>query len=82
MQGNELNYDEVNQNLTKDQHEQIYGKPERIIEFMDYMDGGPPDNSCYIPNLVPSMLQPLEDISDGESDFLSTIDIEAIIKEV
>ena len=43
---------------------------------MDYTNGH------YIPNLVPGVLQPLEELSDQETDeFLSTIDIEALVKE-
>ncbi len=50
---------------------------------MDYTDGGPLDNSRYVPTLVPGMLQPLEELSDHDSDdFLLTVNIEALVKEV
>lgn len=59
----------------------IYGDPNQIVQFMDYTNGCP-DNSRYIPNLVPGMLQPLEDISDMDNDdFLSTINTEKLVKQ-
>ncbi len=62
--------------------ERFCGKDANIIQFMDYTNGQP-DNSRYIPNLVPGMLQPLEELSDNETDqFLSIIDIEVLVKQV
>lgn len=61
----------------------IYGDPEKVIHFMDYTDTLQVDNSSYIPDLVPGMLQPLEVYEDdGISDeVLSNLDIKAIIKQ-
>ncbi len=68
-------------NLTPEEHQRIYGDPNKIVQFFDYTNGEP-DNSHYIPNLVPGMLQPLEDILHSENDaFLSMTDIEKLVKE-
>ncbi len=80
MQFNGDNYDEMDQNLSPEERQCIYGKPDQVIQFMDYTDGGPLDNSRYVPKLVPGMLQLLEEFSE-EDKYLSTIDIEAIVKE-
>ncbi len=73
-------YEQLDKDLSKEQYEQLYRKPEQVIEFMDYSNDQ--DNSRYIPNLMPGMLQPLEELSDVETDqFLSTIDIDALVKE-
>ena len=82
MQFNGPSYNQLDTNLIPEEHVRIYGDPDKIIQFMDYTNGGPPDNSRYVPKLVPGILQPLEELSDTETDnFLSTIDIEALIKE-
>ncbi len=71
----------MEENLTKEDHDRLYGKPENVVHFMDYTNGQP-DNGYYIPNLVPGVLQPLEELLDPETDkFLSTIEIEALVKE-
>lgn len=78
MDNNERNNHE---HLSKEDYEHLYGKPEQVVQYMDYSSGDQ-DNSRHILNLVPSMLQPLEEISDAETDeFLSSIDIEALVKQ-
>lgn len=70
----------TDQDMIKEHHECLYGKPENIVQYMDYTNGQV-DNGRYIPTLVPGVLQPLEEISDNETDeLLSTIDIDALIK--
>ncbi len=67
MNSEEQNYDDLDKNLTKEQHNRLYGDPEWVVQFMDYTNGQP-DNSWYIPNLVPGVLQPLELLLDQETD--------------
>ncbi len=68
-------------NLSKEDYERLYGKPENVVNYMDYTNGQE-DNSSYIPILVPGMFQLLEELSDQETDeFLKTIDIEALVKQ-
>ena len=81
MQFNGDNYNEMDSNLSPEERQHIYSNPQQVIQFMDYTDGGPLDNSRYIPKLVPGMLQPLEEFSDEEDKYLLMIDIEAIVKE-
>ncbi len=70
-----------------DQEEQkcLYGDPEKVIQYMDYQENPVPDNSGYIPELVPGILQLLEVneiIKDPNTDeWLSNLDIEKIIKQ-
>ena len=61
----------------------IYGDPEKVIHYMDYTETPAVDNSSYIPDLVPGMLQPLEVYEDDSvsDEVLSNLDIEAIVKE-
>ncbi len=74
-------YEQMDVNLSKEDYERLYGKPENVVNYMDYTNGQE-DNSSYIPNLVPGMFQPLEELSDQETDeFLKTIDIEALVKQ-
>ncbi len=51
---------------------------------MDYQENPVPDNSTYILDLVPGMLQPLEVIEDDPimDKELSELDIEWIVAEV
>ena len=42
-----------------EQH-RLYGHPDKVIQFMDYQENPVPDNSWYVPELVPGVLQPLE----------------------
>ena len=60
----------------------MYGDPDKIIHFMDYSNEPPRENCMYILDLVPGMLQPLEIVEDEVPDeVLSSLDIEAIVKE-
>ncbi len=68
-------------NLSPEERQCIYSNPQQVIQFMDYTNRGLPDNSRYVPKLVPGMLQPLEEFFDEEDKYLSTINIEAIVKE-
>ena len=65
------------------QHEKIYGDPDKIIHFMDYSNEPPCENTMYIPDLVPGLLQPLEIVEDSEilDEVLSTLDIESLVKQ-
>ena len=69
--------------MDSDEHACLYGNPENIVQYMDYQDNAVPDNSTYIPDLVPGMLQPLEVIEEdviSDKD-LSELDIEQIVQE-
>ncbi len=80
MDPKEPNYQDLDRNLPKEDYERLYGRPDQIVNYMDYTNGQP-DNSSYIPNLVPGIFQPLEELSDEETDqLLSTVDIEALVK--
>lgn len=63
----------------------LYGDPDKVIHYMDYTENPVKDNSSYLLDLVPGMLQPLEVYDDQEeimSDkILSKLDIEAIVKQ-
>ena len=80
MSSNKPNYEDLDKKLSKEQYECLYGKEENVAQYMDYTNGQP-DNSHYIPNLVPGVLQPLEELSDLGDEYLSTIDIEALVKQ-
>ncbi len=80
MNSKEPNFSDLNHTLSKEDFERLYGKWENVVQYMDYTNGQP-DNGHYIPNLVPRMLQPLEDLSDSGDKFLSTVDIEALVKQ-
>ncbi len=36
------------------------GDPAKVIQYMDYQANPVKDNSSYVPDVVPGMLQPLE----------------------
>ncbi len=62
----------------------LYGDPEKIVKYLDYTETPEVDNSRYVPDLVPGILQPLEvnEIMEEDPAFdklLSTMDIEAIV---
>ncbi len=69
--------------MDSDKHKCIYGDPEKVVQYMDYSENPIKDNSRYIPDLVPGMLQPLEVIKDDPQldKILSTLDVEAIVQE-
>ena len=54
MDPKEPNYQDLDCNLSKEDYERLYGRPDQIINCMDYTNGQP-DNSLYIPNLVLGM---------------------------
>ncbi len=70
----------------KEEQQRIYGDPAKIINYMDYQENPVQDNSRYVPELVPGVLQPLEIneiMEDPNTDeWLSKVDIEKIVKEV
>ncbi len=63
----------------------LYGDPKKVIQYMDYDANAVPDNSRYIPELVPGILQPLEinEIMDDLKidEWLATVDIENIVQQ-
>ncbi len=66
-------------------HKNLYGDPEKIIHYMDYTNGQA-DNSWYVPDLVPGVLQLLEINEIIEPDpktdeLLSKLDIEKIVQD-
>ena len=69
----------------KEQHDQLYRDPVKILHYMDYSANPVADNSKYVPDLVPGMLQPLEinEIMEDDptlDDMLKNLDIKLIIK--
>lgn len=49
--------------MNSEEHDQqiwLYGDPKNVIQYMDYQENPVPDNSHYVPELVPGVLQPLE----------------------
>ncbi len=75
--------------MDKQQEEQVclYGDPSKIVQYMDHSDEkGKPDNACYVPDLVPGVLQLLEINEIMEEDkstdeLLANMDIEKIVQE-
>ncbi len=64
----------------------LYGNPDKIIHYMDYQANPVKDNSRYVPELVPGLLQPLEINEIIEDDpavnsLLSNMDLEPIVHE-
>ena len=64
----------------QEQNRRLYGDPEKIVHYMDYTNGQL-DNSQYVPDLVPGVLQPLEinEIMEPDlemNELLSKLDIE------
>ncbi len=71
--------------MDNEDHDRLYGNPKNVIQYMDYQENPVPDNSRYIPELVPGILQPLEIneiMEDPNTDeWLSNLDIEKIVKQ-
>ena len=70
--------------MDKEKRNRLYGDPDKVIQYMDYSDNPPKDNS-YVLDLVPGVLQPLEVDEIMEEDpiadkLLSNLDIELIVK--
>ncbi len=67
-----------------DMPKHLYGDPNKVIHYMDYEANPVPDNSRYVPELVPGMLQPLEinEIMDDTKtdEWLASVDIENIVQ--
>ncbi len=70
-------------NMDSDEHQKLYGDPEKIVHYMDYKENRVEDNSRYIPDLVPGILQPLEVLDNNPitDKVLSELDIEKIVSE-
>ena len=66
-----------------EEHQKLYGDPEKIVHYMDYTENPPVDNSRYIPDLVPGVLQPLKILDDDPvvDNLISKMDIEKIAQE-
>ncbi len=70
---------------------QIYGDPGKVVHYMDYSENPVPDNSRYIPDLVPGILQPLQvyEIDDQNApedhavpdELLSKLDVDKLIQD-
>ncbi len=63
----------------------MYGDPKNVIQYMAYQASPVPDNSSYILDLVPGMLQPLEineimQDNPAVDDMIKNLDIESIMK--
>lgn len=69
--------------MDENTHHQLNSDPDKIVQYIDYQSNPVPDNSHYIPDLVPGVLQPLEVIEeDPEFDsLLQNLDVEALVKE-
>ncbi len=70
--------------MDMEEQKNLYGDPDKVVHYMDYISNPVPDNSRYIPDLVPGVLQPLELVDDDPvlDNIISKIDIEKIISEV
>ena len=63
----------------------LYRDPEKVIQYMDYQANPVPDNSRYVPEFVPGLLQPLEINEIIEDDpavdqILANLDVESLVK--
>ncbi len=61
----------------------LYGDLDKIVHYMDYQANPVQDNSRYVPDLVPGVLQPLEVLDEDPvlDEIMSEIDVEAIVKQ-
>ncbi len=73
--------------MDSEEQKHLYGDPAKVTQYLDYSDQkGKPDNACYVPELVPGVLQPLEINEIMEDDpatdeLLSKLEIEKIVEE-
>ena len=69
--------------MASEEEQHLYGDPEKVIQYMDYSENPVQDNSRYIPDLVPGILQSLEVIEEDPAldSILSNLNVKALVKE-